>query len=98
MSEQKPKIEKEINPEREQNTAKWFRGIYVLLFFFLGYIACFVVVIVSVLQFLSNVFFNKNNAQLLNFGQSLSIYGEEIIQFITYNSEEKPFPFKSWPK
>lgn len=96
MSENKPIIEKD--PEQEQNRERWLKGLYIILFFVLGYIGCIVVVIVSVLQFLSTILFKKTNAQLLNFGQSLSTYAEQVIQYITYNSEEKPFPFKPWPK
>ncbi|OAD23647.1 hypothetical protein THIOM_000515, partial [Candidatus Thiomargarita nelsonii] len=27
----------------------------------------------------------------------LSIYIHQILLYLTYNSEEKPFPFSSWP-
>ena len=85
-------------PTRENPSKNhWFKGLYILLFLVLGYLGAFILVFVVILQFVLTMVFNTPNAQLLSFGGSLARYFQEIILFMTLNSEEKPFPFKSWP-
>lgn len=76
---------------------RWIRGAYIVLFFIIAYILRLLIMAVGILQFLSNVIFEKSNTKLLNFGQSLSIYAYDIIRFISYNSDQKPYPFSAWP-
>lgn len=77
--------------------APWIRGLYIVMYFVIFYILWMVLVAVAVLQFLSSVFFKTPNKNLENFGQSLSIYVHDIIQYVTYNTEKKPYPFANWP-
>jgi hypothetical protein len=76
----------------------FIRGAYILLFLVIGYITIFVSFFVILFQFLSELIFKKPNEYLLHFGKTLSHYASDILNFVTYNTEEKPFPFKSWPK
>lgn len=76
----------------------WIRGLYMLIFlFFLG-VAKFVAFVVIVFQFLNVLFTTETNQQLLKFGKSLSIYHYQVVMFLTYNSEEQPFPMSDWPE
>ncbi len=84
---------------KEHITAKttWVRGLYILLFAIVYSIAEILVVAVVLFQFLSTLLSGKNNQQLLRFGRQLSDFVRQLLMFITYNSEEKPFPFGPWP-
>ena len=37
------------------------------------------------------------NEQLLDFSNSLTKYVSQILLYITFKSEERPFPFSPWP-
>lgn len=37
------------------------------------------------------------NDQLLDFSSSLTKYVTQILLYITFKSEERPFPFSPWP-
>lgn len=76
----------------------WIRGLFIILFFLISYITAFVMFFVVIFQFFSNLISKRSNEYLLQFGQMLCNYFYEIFNFITYNSDQKPFPFKSWPK
>lgn len=76
----------------------WVRGLYMLLFALFYSIAEIVLAVVVLVQFGFRLFSGRTNPNLLNFGQSLSTYFYQIIQFLTFNSEEKPYPFHDWPK
>ena len=34
---------------------------------------------------------------LAGFGQSLATYTYQIVMYLTFNTEEQPFPFADWP-
>lgn len=77
---------------------KWMRGLYMLLFLIIGYIVKIIVLIMSIVQFLSSILMDAPNKKITTFGNSLSQYAYEIIQYLTYNTEKKPYPFDSWPE
>lgn len=53
--------------------------------------------IVAVLQFAVTLLSKTPNARLLSFGRSLGRYIQQIVYFLTFASEEIPFPFNDWP-
>jgi hypothetical protein len=75
----------------------WLRGLYMLLFVVIYHVAEFVIGAVVVLQFLFSLFTGQVNARLLQFGHSLSRYAYQILRYLTFNSEQLPFPFDDWP-
>lgn len=76
----------------------WQRGMYMVLFAFLQGVAKFVVFVVAVFQFLTILFTGSTNEQLLVLGRSLSIYNYQIFLFLTFNTEQRPYPFSPWPR
>lgn len=84
---------------KEHATAKstWIKGLFIILFAIFYNIAELVLGVVVILQFLTVLFTGKENSRLLTFGQSLSTFIYQVMRFITFNSEEKPFPFNPWP-
>jgi hypothetical protein len=57
-----------------------------------------VVSAVVVLQFFCLLFTGETNKRLENLGQALASYTYQIIRYLTFNTEERPFPFDAdWP-
>ena len=75
----------------------WIRGLYILMFVFMLVVARLVTGAVVVIQFLFTVFTGQTNDNLKNFGASLARYVYSCLLFVTYNSDDKPFPFGDWP-
>lgn len=84
--------------ERVQQKDKWMRALFMVLFLFILWILKILFYAIVVLQFLIVLVTDKVNERLLHFSKSLSTYSYQIYLFITYNSDEKPFPFGDWPK
>ncbi len=76
----------------------WMRVVYMILFAVIFNIVEFVIAVVAVVQFLSTLFTGKVNPQLQALGQGVGAYVNEIIQFLTYHTDDKPYPFAPWPK
>lgn len=93
-------IEKISKDELKSNLLSpqhWLRLIFMLLFVVVLYIAGTVIGVLVALQFLFALITGKDNANLRTLGGSISTYIYQALQFLTYNSEEKPFPFSDWP-
>jgi hypothetical protein len=73
------------------------RLIYMLLFIISYNIAEIVVVAVVVFQFLHLLILRDRNENLLRFGSELSRYIYQVLQYLSFNSDEKPFPVGEWP-
>ena len=69
----------------------------MLIFAFCLGIAKFVMGAVVIFQFLNVLFTGQTNDNLLIFGQQLSRYQYQLMLFLTYNSEQQPFPVGAWP-
>ncbi len=69
----------------------------MVLFLALWGISRVVVLAVVVLQFFWVLIGGKTNARLAEFGQSLATYTYQIVLYLTFSTEEQPFPFSDWP-
>ncbi len=75
----------------------WKRILSMLVLGFAYSIAKFVLFATVVLQVLFTLFTGSNNEPLKATGKSLTDYIYEVFMFLTFNSENRPFPFKAWP-
>ena len=75
----------------------WLRAVFMILLAMLYSLAGTVLFVVVVLQFVIVVLGGAPNARLLAFGRSLGSYVQQIVNFQTFNTEVKPFPFSDWP-
>jgi hypothetical protein len=80
---------------KQQST--WMRGFYILIFAFIYSITKIVLAAVVLFQFLTTLFTGSKNERLLEFGNNLSTFIYQIVKYLTYNSDDKPFPFDEWP-
>ena len=77
---------------------KWLKALFVLIFGLMSYVIQIAVWVIAVVQFLFLLFSGSANRRLTEFGESLSMYIYQITLFLTFSSEEKPFPFGELPK
>ena len=90
----------EMDEELKANVKKqstWIRLIYMILFVVFFNVAELVAGVVVVVQFLSKLVTGKANEHLSVFGQSLGIYLCEVMWFLTFHSDDMPYPCRPWP-
>ncbi len=81
---------------REPST--WIRVLFMLIFGLLLYLIIVPVILVLALgQALFSIVTGDENDNLRKFGAALSQYVHQVLRFLTFNSEEKPFPFSDFP-
>jgi hypothetical protein len=82
-------------PAQDRNI--WMRGLFMLLLILAYHITGTVMFIVTVIQFVVMLLAGKPNDRLVSFGRSLGRYLQQIVNFLTFATEEMPFPFNDWP-
>ncbi len=76
----------------------WMRLVYMVLFAIVLYLDLSVAAFVAVVQFLFKLFSGQANQQLAEFGEGLAGYFRQMIAFLTFRTDDKPFPFAPWPQ
>jgi hypothetical protein len=89
-------MENELKQNLRSRTT-WLRALYMLLFTVFYGVAEIVITAVVLFQLLSVLFTGDTNWRLLTLGQNLSTYVYQIMLFLTFNSDEHPYPFGDWP-
>ena len=79
--------------------AAWIRVVFMLAFaVFLYLVIAPVILVLMVVQALFAVITGEENENLRLLGSALTVYVSQILEFVTYNSETKPFPFSDFPR
>ena len=76
----------------------WMRVLFVAIFWVVFYLTQLVLAAVVIAQCLFTLISGKPNQHLLKFGDSMSRYVQEILQYVTFNTDQRPFPFNDFPK
>ncbi len=75
----------------------WVRALLMLLMAVAFELAAWVLAVLAVLQLVLALVSSGPNARLQAFGRSLGRYLGQIAQFVSFATEELPFPFSDWP-
>ncbi len=73
----------------------WLRLLFMVIYGAIVSLAGMVATAIVVLGFLVVLFTGERNRSLMAAGRVVTDYIAEILDFLTFNSEEKPFPFGS---
>lgn len=85
------------NQQQQKIINQLIRLVFMVIFAGLLQLAIMVLWPVVVLQFGFTLITGNTNEALRGFGKSLSTFVRQTLDFLTYNTEDKPFPFQDWP-
>ncbi len=85
-------------PNNLKDVNQWLRILYMLLFAIIFNVATAVLWVVVLVQALFSLLTGSSNANVKQLGSGLTQFILQIMQYLTYQSEEKPFPFQAWPE
>ncbi len=83
-------------PWRDRNL--WLRFVLMLLFAVVYWLAQFAVGLTALIQFGFAALTGEHSAPLHRFAAGLSAYITEVIDFLMFQSEHRPFPFNEFPE
>ncbi|WP_257252630.1 MULTISPECIES: DUF4389 domain-containing protein [unclassified Endozoicomonas] len=80
-----------------KSESRWLRLLFMVLFYMLAYIVGFLILLIAIIQVVHGFIKSEPNSRLLDLSAGLNQYFYQIIQFVTYNDDTKPYPFSDWP-
>ena len=85
-----------INKEELLKSSKWIRFLFMALYAVLiNFIVLPFCIALSFIQFLFVLFASKPNKSIANINDHLIEFFNDTVAFLLFQTEEKPFPFKS---
>lgn len=90
-----------LNPEikeRMSSSDTWAHGFFVLVFYVVLRLFDIILLVIAVFQFVHALIVGRANDRLVAFSRSANAYLYQICNFLTYVTDEKPFPFGAWPQ
>ena len=78
--------------------ASWLRVLFILGFCVILYLAGLVVLALTLAQALFSLITGSDNYNLRRLGAAIAEYIRQLLLYITYNTEQRPFPFAPFPE
>lgn len=83
--------------EHFRNAETWRRLLFILIFAVIFGCTSFLALMVTIFQFFNVLFTGELNDNLRDFGRELGQFAHETLDYLTFNTQERPFPFSDWP-
>ena len=91
-------MEKAEIKQNLKNTNTWFRLLIMILFMVFFAAAINVFGLLLLFQIIFSLLTGKSNERVRLFSKRLASYLYQILVYLSYSTEEKPFPFSDWPE
>ena len=75
----------------------WQRGLYMLGYGILAYFTFWVLIVMAIVQLIVVAIDGKPNADLRRFSRNAVQYLWELLAFLVFASDDRPFPFGPFP-
>jgi hypothetical protein len=83
--------------ENVKNVDTWLRGLFIIIYGIVFYVLFWIIWLVVIFQFIMKVITGGLNENVMNFSGGLTRYAYQILNYVTFQSEERPWPFSPWP-
>ena len=84
--------------ENLKSRTTWLRLLFMAIYGVIAWLAGMVGLVIVVLGFFWVLFTGEVNRELRQIGQAIASYIYEIVRYLTFNTDDKPFPFGvAWP-
>ena len=81
----------------EHPKANLARVLYTVLYLIIGRFISMVLFVITVCQFIYSWLIGEPNAKLLHFTAGLAEYSKELVSYVGFNTDKKPWPAGNWP-
>jgi hypothetical protein len=83
--------------QSERNAEIFSRVFYTVLFCFIGWMTLWVFTFVVLIQFGFLLITGQVNKNLKGFNKEIGLFLYDMIKYLSFQSNVKPFPFRDWP-
>jgi len=89
-----------MNGDIKENVTRrsiWLRFCFMIIMSMAFGVAEVIVTAIVAVQFCSSLFTGQTNDHLIRFGRNLARYLQQITAYLTFTTEDVPYPFMDWP-
>ncbi len=73
------------------------RVLYTILYLIIGRFISMVLFVITITQFIYSWLSGKPNEKILTFSQNMAEYTKQLVEYVGFNTNEKPWPIGDWP-
>lgn len=84
--------------QSEHPKADAARVVYMILYLIIGKIVSMMLFVIAVGQLIYSWLSGRPNEKILPFTASMAEYAKQIVMYLSFNTDEKPWPSADWPK
>ena len=84
------------NPHSRKKIA--IRLLYTILFLMVFEILKIIIQLSVIFQYIYLLIAKNYNNRIRNFTNKVSVYAYKVLRYVTLNENDKPYPFKDFPK
>jgi len=81
----------------QQPKADLARVLYTILYLIIGRFISMILFVITVSQFIYSWLIGEPNDKLLSFTVGLAEYSKQLVSYICFNINERPWPAGDWP-
>lgn len=73
------------------------RALYILLYLVIGRFISMVLFVIAITQYIYIWLTGEPNDKILHFTEDLAEYTKQLVSYVGFNTDEKPWPVGDWP-
>ena len=73
------------------------RALYILLYLIIGRFISMVLFVIAITQYIYSWLTGEPHEKILHFTEDLAEYTKQLVSYVGFNTDEKPWPFGDWP-
>jgi len=81
----------------ERRKAGLSRALYTILFLIIIRLISTVLFVIAITQFIYSWLTGEPNEKILYFTEGLAEYSKQLVSYVGFNTDEKPWPAGDWP-
>jgi len=81
----------------EREKAGVSRALYTILYLIIGRFISMVLFVIAITQYIYSWLTGEPNEKILHFTEDLAQYSKELVSYVGFNTDEKPWPVGDWP-
>lgn len=81
----------------EQKKPGLSRALYTLLYLIIGRFISMVLFVIAITQYIYSWLTGEPNGKILYFTKDLGEYTKQLVSYVGFNTDERPWPIGDWP-
>ena len=73
------------------------RALYILLYLIIGRFISMILFVIAITQYIYSWLTGEPNEKILYFTEGLAEYTKQLVSYVGFNTDEKPWPLGDWP-